>query len=139
MTKAPLRAVIITTAVAATLAAAGCSSKSSNSGTGGATSAAASAAASASRAAPAGSSSAAAVTLVDAAHAKGVKVIAYDRPIPKAKVDYYVSFDNEAIGKAISQSLVQQLKKGSIPSGSGILEVNGSPTDAAAGLIKKGI
>jgi D-xylose transport system substrate-binding protein len=83
--------------------------------------------------------SAAAATLVAGAQAKGVKVIAYDRPIPSAKVDYYVSFDNEAIGKSIAQSLVTDLKKGSIPSGAGILEVNGSPTDAAAGLIKKGI
>ncbi len=83
--------------------------------------------------------SAAAATLVAGAQAKGVKVIAYDRPIPTAKVDYYVSFDNEAIGKSIAQSLVTALKKGAISSGSGILEVNGSPTDAAAGLIKKGI
>jgi len=83
--------------------------------------------------------STAAVTMVNAAHAQGVKVIAYDRPIPKAKVDYYVSFDNEQIGKLISQSLVQHLKQSAIPAGDGILEVNGSPTDAAAGLIKKGI
>jgi D-xylose transport system substrate-binding protein len=83
--------------------------------------------------------SAAAVTLVNAAHAKGAKVIAYDRPIPKAKVDFYVSFDNEAIGKQIATSLVQKVKSNPIPSGSGILIVNGSPTDAAAGLIKKGI
>ncbi len=77
--------------------------------------------------------------LVSQAQAKGVKVIAYDRPIPDAKPNYYVSFDNEAIGKSIAQSLVKKLKATSIPSGSGILEVNGSPTDAAAGLIKKGI
>jgi D-xylose transport system substrate-binding protein len=83
--------------------------------------------------------SAAAVTLVNAAHAKGAKVIAYDRPIPKTKVDFYVSFDNEAIGKQIATSLVEKVKAKPIPSGSGILIVNGSPTDAAAGLIKKGI
>jgi D-xylose transport system substrate-binding protein len=83
--------------------------------------------------------SAAAVTLVNAAHAKGAKVIAYDRPIPKAKVDFYVSFDNEAIGKQIATSLVEKVKANPIPAGSGILIVNGSPTDAAAGLIKKGI
>ena len=39
--------------------------------------------------------SAAAVTMVNAAHTQGVKVIAYDRPIPKTTVDFYVSFDNE--------------------------------------------
>ncbi len=46
--------------------------------------------------------SAAAVSLVNAAHAKGAKVIAYDRPIPDTKVDFYVSFDNQKIGKEIS-------------------------------------
>lgn len=83
--------------------------------------------------------STAAASLVNTAKAQGVKVIAYDRPIPSIAADYYVSFDNEAIGKAIAQSLVAKLKSGQVPAGSGILEVNGSPTDAAAGLIKKGI
>ena len=31
-----------------------------------------------------------------------MKAIAYDRPIPDAKADFYVSFNNEAIGKAIA-------------------------------------
>jgi D-xylose transport system substrate-binding protein len=38
-------------------------------------------------------------------------VIAYDRPIPDKPADYYVSFDNEAIGKSIAQSLVEHLKE----------------------------
>jgi D-xylose transport system substrate-binding protein len=83
--------------------------------------------------------SAAAVTMVNAAHTQGVKVIAYDRPIPKTTVDFYVSFDNEAIGKAIATSLIAKVKAKPVPAGSGVLIVNGSPTDAAAGLIKKGI
>lgn len=85
--------------------------------------------------------SSAAVTFVNAAHAKGVKVIAYDRPVPDAKVDFYVSFNNEDIGQQIATSLIEKVKttNPTIPPGSGILIVNGSPTDAAAGLIKKGI
>lgn len=83
--------------------------------------------------------SAAAVSLVNAAHARGAKVIAYDRPIPDAKVDFYVSFNNEEIGKQIATSLIEKVKAQQVPAGSGILIVNGSPTDAAAGLIKKGI
>lgn len=84
--------------------------------------------------------STAAASLVKQAQSQGVKVISYDRPIPSTKVDYYVSFNNEEIGKSIAQSLVQELKsKGVSPSSGGLLEVNGSPTDAAAGLIKKGI
>ena len=66
-------------------------------------------------------------------------MIAYDRPIPDGKVDFYVSFDNEGIGKAIAASLVEHLKAiGASTDGVGVLQINGSPTDAAAGLIKKG-
>jgi D-xylose transport system substrate-binding protein len=84
--------------------------------------------------------STAAASLVKAAQAKGIKVIAYDRPIPNAKADFYVSFNNEGIGKAIAESLVAHLKaKGVAPGQGGVLQINGSPTDAAAGLIKKGI
>jgi D-xylose transport system substrate-binding protein len=84
--------------------------------------------------------STAAASLVKEAQSQGVKVISYDRPIPSVKVDYYVSFNNEQIGKTIAESLVKDLKaKGVAPSSGGLLEVNGSPTDAAAGLIKKGV
>jgi D-xylose transport system substrate-binding protein len=83
--------------------------------------------------------SSAAASLVQQAQSQGVKVIAYDRPIPDLPADYYVSFDNEGIGKAIAQSLVDHLKAEGVPDGSGVLQINGSPTDAAAGLIRDGI
>jgi len=83
--------------------------------------------------------SAAAAALVEIAHSQDVKVIAYDRPIPDLPADYYVSFDNEGIGNAIAQSLVDHLKAEGVPQGAGVLQVNGSPTDAAAGLIRDGI
>lgn len=84
--------------------------------------------------------STAAASLVKMAQSQGVKVIAYDRPIPDAKADYYVSFNNEEIGKMIAKSLVDHLKASKVsPEDGGLLEINGSPTDAAAGLIKKGI
>ena len=84
--------------------------------------------------------STAAASLVHMAQAQGIKVIAYDRPVPSTAANYYVSFDNEGIGKAISQSLVDHLKEMKVPTDKGgLLEVNGSPVDAAAGLIKKGI
>jgi D-xylose transport system substrate-binding protein len=85
--------------------------------------------------------SAAGASLVKQAQAQGVKVIAYDRPVPDAKADFYVSFNNEAIGKAIADSLVQHLKSMGVKAenGAGVLQINGSPVDAAAGLIKKGI
>ncbi len=85
--------------------------------------------------------SSAAASLVKIAQGQGVKVVAYDRPIPSARADFYVSFNNEGIGKAIADSLVAHLKEKKVVAsgGSGLLEINGSPTDAAAGLIKKGI
>src|SRR3546814_11546650 len=52
--------------------------------------------------------SSAAASLVQLAQSQDVKVIAYDRPIPDVPADYYVSFDNEAIGKSIAESLVAQ-------------------------------
>lgn len=81
--------------------------------------------------------SAAAATIVNTAKAQNVPVIAYDRPIPSVPASYYVSFDNEKIGSLIAQSLVDHLKQTNATGG--LLQVNGSPTDAAAGLIKKGI
>ncbi|WP_373354117.1 sugar ABC transporter substrate-binding protein [Pseudoroseicyclus sp. CXY001] len=83
--------------------------------------------------------SAAAAALVEIAHSQGVKVIAYDRPIPDSPADFYVSFDNEGIGYAIAQSLVEHLQAEGVPEGAGVLQINGSPTDAAAGLIRDGI
>ncbi len=79
----------------------------------------------------------AAASIVVSANAAKIPIIAYDRPIPDQKADYYVSFDNEGIGKSIAQSLVDTAKPNSAKGG--ILIINGSPTDAAAGLIKKGI
>ena len=81
-----------------------------------------------------------AASLVKLAQSQGVKVIAYDRPVPSTPADYYISFDNEGIGRAIAKSLVEHLKANKVPTDKGgLLEVNGSPTDAAAGLITKGI
>ncbi len=81
--------------------------------------------------------SAAAATMVQKAQSQNVPIIAYDRPIPAKAPDYYVSFDNEKLGEMFAQSLVDKVKEDN-PSG-GILQVNGSPTDAAAGLLKKGM
>ena len=83
--------------------------------------------------------SAAAAGLVEIAQSQDVKIIAYDRPIPDKPADYYVSFDNEGIGYAIAKSLVEHLKAAGVADGAGVLEINGSPTDAAAGLIRDGV
>ena len=82
---------------------------------------------------PVGSSTAAA--LISLAQSQFIMVIPYDRPIPDVPANYYVSFDNQGIGQAIAQSLVDHLKAMGAPEGAGVLQINGSPTDAAAGLI----
>lgn len=81
--------------------------------------------------------SAGAATIVKTAQAQGAKVIAYDRPIPAVPADFYVSFDNQKIGSLIATSLVEHLTRTNATGG--VLLINGSPTDAAAQLIKKGI
>ncbi|WP_442902530.1 ABC transporter substrate-binding protein [Frigidibacter sp. MR17.14] len=83
--------------------------------------------------------SAAAAGLVQMAQSQDVKVVAYDRPIPDMPADFYVSFDNEGIGRSIAQSLVDHLKEMGVADGAGVLQINGSPTDAAAGLIRDGV
>lgn len=84
--------------------------------------------------------SAAAASLVKLAQSQDVKVVAYDRPIPDTPADFYVSFDNQAIGKSIAESLVQHLEaEGVAKDTGGVLQINGSPTDAAAGLIRDGV
>lgn len=82
----------------------------------------------------------AAASLVQQAQSQGIKVVAYDRPIPDTPADFYVSYDNEKIGQLIAASLVKHMAdEGVSPDTGGVLQVNGSPTDAAAGLIKDGM
>ena len=72
-----------------------------------------------------------------AANAKSqdVKVIDYDRLTLEGDSDYYVSFDNEEVGKLQGEGLVNCL--GDL-NGQAIAELNGSPTDNNATLFKNG-
>src|SRR5690606_19311229 len=80
--------------------------------------------------------SAAAVSIVLAANAQGVPVIAYDRYIAEGELAYYVSFDNENIGRLQGQALVDKLDADG--SDGGIVMVNGSPTDSNSSSFKTG-
>ena len=53
--------------------------------------------------------SASAAVIARRAKAAGVPVIAYDRLIENAPVDYYVSFDNEKVGELQGQAIVDVL------------------------------
>jgi D-xylose transport system substrate-binding protein len=77
----------------------------------------------------------AAAAVVAAAKAQNVPVVAYDRPIEGA--NYYVSFDNETVGKLQATTLVDILKKAGKTSGN-LAMINGSPTDPNAAQFKKG-
>src|SRR5687767_4935728 len=70
------------------------------------------------------------------AKSQGVKVIDYDRLTLKGDSDYYVSFDNEEVGKLQGQGLVDCLEGASGKPAVAVL--NGSPTDNNATLFKKG-
>ena len=80
--------------------------------------------------------SASAAAIVTRAQQSKVPVISYDRLILNSKPDYYISFDNEQVGKLQGQSLVDKLKKDG-KSGS-IVMINGAPTDNNAKLFKQG-
>jgi D-xylose transport system substrate-binding protein len=69
------------------------------------------------------------------AKSQGVKVIDYDRLTLKGDSDYYVSFDNEQVGRLQGQGLVDCLEGESKPA---VAVLNGSPTDNNATLFKKG-
>src|SRR5690242_8202179 len=71
------------------------------------------------------------------AKSRGVKVIDYDRLTLGGSADYYVSFDNVAVGKLQGQGLVNCLKQNG-PAKPAIAELNGSPTDNNATLFKQG-
>ena len=71
------------------------------------------------------------------AKSRGVKVIDYDRLTLGGSADYYVSFDNVAVGKLQGQGLVNCLNKAGV-SNPKIAELNGSPTDNNATLFKQG-
>lgn len=80
--------------------------------------------------------SASAAAIVTRAGQSKVPVVSYDRLILNSKPDYYISFDNEQVGKLQGESLVKKLKDDG-KSGS-IVMINGAPTDNNAKLFKKG-
>src|SRR5205085_11306878 len=78
----------------------------------------------------------AAAAIADLAKTKNVPVISYDRLIKGSDaVNYYISFDNEQVGKLQGTSLLTALNGKTNPT---VVMINGSPTDNNATLFKKG-
>jgi len=78
-----------------------------------------------------------AATVIKKAHDQGVPVIDYDRLTLGGGADYYVSFDNVAVGTQIGKGLVKCMGDNGDKSGPVAL-LNGSPTDNNATLFKQG-
>jgi D-xylose transport system substrate-binding protein len=72
--------------------------------------------------------------VVASAHEAGVKVIAVDRIINNADLDFYVSYDMFALGALQADYIVNKL---GVNSGNWIL-VGGAPTDPNAAVIRRG-
>ncbi|KFN05835.1 D-xylose ABC transporter substrate-binding protein [Paenibacillus macerans] len=70
--------------------------------------------------------------IVDKAHKEGIKVIAYDRMINNAEVDYYISFDNVRVGELQAQAVTAAAQKGNI------VYIGGADTDNNAHMFKEG-
>ncbi|MDI6475971.1 D-xylose ABC transporter substrate-binding protein [Cronobacter dublinensis] len=70
--------------------------------------------------------------VVAEAKREGIKVLAYDRMINDADIDFYISFDNEKVGEIQAQSLVEK-----VPQGNYFL-MGGSPVDNNARLFRDG-
>lgn len=83
---------------------------------------------------------------VNQAKKKGIQVIAYDRLIKDSDVDLYLSFDNEKIGEALSQKLMDNLvvrddvttKENGSHEIKNIVIINGSPRDNNSYLLNQG-
>lgn len=71
-------------------------------------------------------------SIVEKAHAAGVKVVAYDRLIKNSDLDYYISFDNIKVGEYKAKGVLDVVSKGDF------VYLGGSPTDNNAFLVKEG-
>jgi D-xylose transport system substrate-binding protein len=81
--------------------------------------------------------------IIELAHAAGVKVIDYDRlTIEGPGADFYISFDNEAVGRLQGQGLVAAvdaaIAAGTLTGTPQVGVLNGSPTDNNATLFRNG-
>jgi D-xylose transport system substrate-binding protein len=76
--------------------------------------------------------------VIKKAQAAGVPVIDYDRLTLGGGAQYYVSFDNVAVGKLQGQGLQKCMTDMNAPKGAIVAELNGSPDDNNATLFAQG-
>jgi D-xylose transport system substrate-binding protein len=75
--------------------------------------------------------------VLDKAKAAGVKTIDYDRLTLNGGADYYVSFDNQAVGRLQGEGIVKCMRAKGLRAPL-VADLNGSPTDNNATLFKAG-
>ncbi|AHM62560.1 D-xylose transporter subunit XylF [Flammeovirgaceae bacterium 311] len=63
---------------------------------------------------------------------KGVKIIAYDRMIMQANIDYYISYDSEMVGELMATYMVKQKPNGAYAI------LSGPDSDTNAGMYRNG-
>ncbi|MBZ0299945.1 MAG: substrate-binding domain-containing protein [Anaerolineae bacterium] len=77
--------------------------------------------------------------IIETARAAGVKVIDYDRlTIEGPGADFYVSFDNESVGRLQGEGLIAAVDAAALEKPVRVAVLNGSPTDNNATLFKNG-
>lgn len=69
---------------------------------------------------------------IDEAHKAGIKIIAYDRLINNADIDFYISFDNTEVGRLQAESVLR------VKSSGNFAYIGGAPTDNNAFLLRDG-
>jgi D-xylose transport system substrate-binding protein len=77
-------------------------------------------------------------TIIDNAKSQGVAVIDYDRLTLDGDADYYVSFDNESVGRLQGETLVECIESDVEADTPRVAVLNGSPTDNNATLFANG-
>lgn len=73
-----------------------------------------------------------AAPIVEMAHEEDIKVIAYDRLIRDAEVDYYVSFDNKKVGQLQAEEILKEVSTGNFA------YIGGAKEDNNAVLLREG-
>ena len=81
--------------------------------------------------------SASGAQIQEQAEAEGVRTIDYDRLTLGGSAEYYVSFDNTAVGRLQGEGLAQCLEENGVTEGN-IAFLNGSPDDNNATLFSQG-
>ena len=79
---------------------------------------------------------ASAASIVTRAKQSQIPVVSYDRLITDADIDYYISFDNEQVGKLQGESLTKKLEEDG--ASGDLVMINGAPTDNNAKLFAEG-